>query len=113
MHCFYSPNYFYRLPPLHPFPMEKFPAAYQLLIREVSGIEVCSAPLASLEDLRRVHLETYLTKLSHAGLSDSEAFRLGFVWAPELFARCRCETGGTVATLSAALQDRVAANLAG
>jgi acetoin utilization deacetylase AcuC-like enzyme len=58
-------------------------------------------------------LETYLTKLSHAGLSDGEAFRLGFVWAPELFARCRCETGGTVATLAAALEVRVAANLAG
>ncbi|MBV9489029.1 MAG: histone deacetylase [Verrucomicrobia bacterium] len=113
MHCFYSPAYFYPLPPEHPFPMEKFPLAYRLLASEVPGIVVRPAPFVSLEDLRRVHLEEYLCKLSHAGLSDGEAFRLGFAWTPELFARCRYETGGTVAALMTALEQGVAANLAG
>jgi acetoin utilization deacetylase AcuC-like enzyme len=93
--------------------MEKFPQAYEFLVAEMRSIEICPAPLASLEDLRRVHVEEYLIKLSHAGLSASEAFRLGFEWTPELFSRCRYETGGTVATLATALEEGVAANLAG
>ena len=113
MRCFYVPDYYYPLPPAHPFPMEKFPQAYDLLVAEMPELEICRAPLASVEDLRRVHLEEYLVKLSHAGLNPSEAFRLGFEWTPELFVRCRYETGGTVAALAAALDDGVAANLAG
>jgi acetoin utilization deacetylase AcuC-like enzyme len=93
--------------------MEKFPQAHALLEREGPRLEVCKAPLATLEDLGRVHSEAYLVKLSQGGLSEAEAFRLGFKWSPELFTRCRYETGGTVAALSAALADGVSANLAG
>ncbi|HEY0793363.1 MAG TPA: histone deacetylase [Chthoniobacterales bacterium] len=113
MRLYYHPRYVHLVPPDHPFPMEKFPQAYALLKTEWSQLQVCEAPLASLADLGWVHSEVYLRKLAGSGLSDAESFRLGFKWSTELFTRCRYETGGTVAALSAALADGVSANLAG
>ena len=113
MRLFYHARYVHPLPPEHPFPMEKFSQARALLKKEWPDLAVHEAPLATLKDLGRVHSETYLLKLAQSGLSDAESFRLGFKWSPELFTRCRYETGGTIAALAAALSDGVSANLAG
>ncbi len=91
--------------------MEKFGQAHALL--RAAGLPASAAPTAERIDLERVHAPAYLGKLATGGLSEGEEFRLGFKTSPALFARCRLETGGTVAALEAALVDGVAANLAG
>jgi acetoin utilization deacetylase AcuC-like enzyme len=113
MHCFYHPVYFIELPPNHPFPMEKFPQAFRMLNQQVRQLKIKVPHPASTEDLLRVHSANYLAKLAAGTFSESESFRIGFAVTPELFLRCRYETGGTLAAVQAALSEGLAANLAG
>jgi len=63
--------------------------------------------------LARVHDATYVARVSTGALSRAEVRRIGFPWSPELVERSRRSVGGTVAAAAAALQEGVAANLAG
>jgi acetoin utilization deacetylase AcuC-like enzyme len=107
--CTYHPDYFLPLPEGHPFPMEKFPQAHDLLKTEV---EIIEAPHASREDLERVHHPDYLDRVND-GLSADERKRLGLPANPRLLERSALETGGTLLAAQAAMADGVAANLAG
>lgn len=93
--------------------MEKFWQAKDLLTEQGENIEIVEAFPASFEDLRRVHAESYLIKLSQSGLSERENSRLGFKSAPALFERCRYEVGGTLLAIRSALDHGLGANLAG
>jgi len=117
MHCFYHPDYFLPLPPGHPFPMEKFPEAYALvrdrvIVREPTRL--------TFKDLCRAHAPAYLRAVSHdrtgdgsPGLTSYERNRLGLPAHPRLLERSMWETAGTVAAALAALENGLAANLAG
>jgi acetoin utilization deacetylase AcuC-like enzyme len=113
MQCFYHPGYFFELPPEHPFPMEKFPQAYRILSEQVPQLKIKTPHPVATEDLLRVHSTRYLGKLAAGTLSQTESFRIGFVVTPELYLRCRYETGGTIAAVQTALSEGLAANLAG
>jgi acetoin utilization deacetylase AcuC-like enzyme len=117
MRCFYHEDYFLPLPAGHPFPMEKFPQAHALL-RDCVQVE---APLPlSRSELERVHEPSYLDAVNfdlgsggQPGLSRYDRNRLGLPAHPRLLARSTLETAGTVAATWAALEDGIAANLAG
>ena len=61
----------------------------------------------------RVHTSEYLDKVKSGTLSEKEIRRLGFPWSPQLVERSRRSVGGTLAACRAALQEGMAANLAG
>jgi acetoin utilization deacetylase AcuC-like enzyme len=93
--------------------MEKFPQSFKLLQRNPSGLQFEMATPAKLEDLSRVHTATYLESLHRGSLSSQQQTRIGFQVTPQLYLRCRYETGGTVSTVRAALLEGIAANLGG
>ena len=117
MRCSYAPGYFLPLPEGHPFPMEKFPEARAVLGDAVTIM----APVAlQRTDLERAHRPDYLDAVSFdrvgggsAGLSPYARNRLGLPAHPDLLKRSALETAGTVTAAIAALDDGIAANLAG
>jgi len=113
--AFYTRHFSLPLPKNHPFPIEK----YNLLWRRVTqgGIlkpsDVREPRPASVEELLRVHERSYVDRVLQGEMSDGEMRRIGFPWSPFLPKRSRRSCGGTIQTCKAALEDGVAANLAG
>lgn len=97
--------------------MEKFPEAHALLKARVN----VQAPVhLTRKDLIRAHRADYLdsvnfdqTSAGSRGLCSYERNRLGLPAHPRLLARSCLETAGTVSATLAALEDGLAANLAG
>jgi acetoin utilization deacetylase AcuC-like enzyme len=110
----YSPHYSFPLG-IHQFPMEKYRAVHDRLLAEgtLRAEEVLPAPLATKTDLRRVHTADYVERFLAGELSAAEQRRLGFPWTPSLGERALHATGGTLVAARAALEDGLAANLAG
>jgi len=115
--CFYDPEYFLPLPEGHPFPMEKFPDAHALVKDQV---DVCAVPRLDRAAIERAHDTAYLDAVSRDdargqpyGLLRYDRNRLGLPALPRLLERSMLETAGTVAATLAALEDGMAANLAG
>jgi acetoin utilization deacetylase AcuC-like enzyme len=115
MKLFSADQFTFPLPEGHRFPAGK----YRLLRQRVeqSGLfgpeDLMTPHAATDEELLRVHSPEYLGKLREGTLSDMEQRRIGLPWSPELVERSRRTTGATIEACRAALQERVAVNLAG
>jgi len=110
--AFYCDHFVLPLPEGHRFPMEK----YTLLRERVSALgddDLLVPDAADDARLRRVHDAGYVHRVTRGVLSRDEVRRIGFPWSPGLVERSRRSVGGTLAAARAALQDGVAANLAG
>ncbi|MEM7144512.1 MAG: histone deacetylase [Verrucomicrobiota bacterium] len=97
--------------------MEKFPEAHTL-VRDI--VEVSSPPRLHRETIERVHEAAYLDAVNQDdarglphGLLKYDRNRLGLPADPRLLERSMLESAGTVAATVAALEDGLAANLAG
>jgi acetoin utilization deacetylase AcuC-like enzyme len=104
------------LPDGHRFPIDK----YALLRRRLEAHAAAGVPLefiephaATDEELRRVHAADYLGRVMSGTLSQDEVRRIGFPWSRELVERSLRSTGAAVDAAAAALEDGVAASLAG
>ncbi len=113
LRCFYHPDYFLPLPPGHPFPMEKFPQAHDLLAADGAPVEISLVAPATPRQLRRVHESQYLEKLGRGTLNEMEVYKMGLPRQPKLLYRSSLETAGTIAACRHALEHGMAANLAG
>jgi len=115
MRVSYSDGYFVPLPEGHPFPMAKFPALHRLLLREaiIRPGDVVTPRQAEWSDLLRVHTAQYLSTLSAGTLSKQAERRMGLPWSKRLVVRSRLAVQGTMNTAMMALEDGIAANLAG
>jgi acetoin utilization deacetylase AcuC-like enzyme len=115
MRVSYCDGYYVPLPDGHPFPMAKFPALHRLLLREglLSTDEVVAPRQADWADLLHVHTHDYLAQLARGTLSDRAVRRMGLPWSERLVYRSRLAVQGTLNAAFMALQDGVAANLAG
>lgn len=112
MRAYYCDHFVLPLPDSHRFPMEK----YRLLRERVESepsVSLAVPPPATSEALLRVHEEGYVRRVFAGELTREEVRRIGFPWSAELVERSRRSVGGTVAAAHAALEDGVAANLAG
>lgn len=117
MRCFYDPAYYLPLPDGHPFPMEKFPDAHALVKDKV---KICAVPDIDRTVIERAHRSHYLDAVSFDderglpyGLLRYDRNRLGLPANPRLLERSTLETAGTVGATLAAMEDGIAANLAG
>lgn len=115
MRVSYSPGYFTPLPEGHRFPMAKFPALHAILLRErlIREQDICEPGEAAFDDLRRVHTDAYLRDLAEGALSAQAQRRLGLPWSAALWRRSRLAVQGTINAARFALEDGIAANLAG
>ena len=115
MRCAYHADYHVALPPTHPFPMAKYPLLYRRL--RVAGIigddQLLEPGEAALDDLRLVHTEPYLAQLAAGSLDAAAVRKIGVPWSPALWRRSRLAVQGTLMAARAALEDGLAANLAG
>ncbi len=95
--------------------MGKFPALRRILERDgvLRPTEVVAPKEASWEDLSLVHTASYLHKLRSGEFTRPEIRRLGLPWSHALVTRSRLAVRGTVNAAWMALEDGVAANLAG
>ncbi len=115
MKVFYSDHFVLPLPEGHRFPMVK----YSMLRERVAESGVCGAgelrvaePVSDREILRAHHPD-YLERVVSGTLTEKEIRRIGFPWSPRMVERSRRASGGTLGACLAALEDGLAANLAG
>jgi len=104
------------LPDGHSFPIDK----YALLRRRLEAHAAAGAPFEFIEphaatpdELLRVHCRDYVGRVMAGTLSREEVRRIGFPWSLHLVERSLRSTGAAVDAAAAALEDGVAASLAG
>jgi acetoin utilization deacetylase AcuC-like enzyme len=95
--------------------MAKYPLLYERLLRQglVARTDLIQPVEASLEDLGLVHTTEYLGQLAAGTLDAAAVRRIGVPWSPALWRRSRLAAQGTLEAARAALEDGMAANLAG
>lgn len=115
MKAFYHDHFVFPLPDGHRFPMSKYALLRQRLLAEgVVGPRDLIVPKPATDaQLLTVHNPDYLHRVTGGKLTYKEARRIGFAWSPPLVERSRRSVGGTIAACRAALEDGLAANLAG
>ena len=115
MRAFYSDHFVLPLPEGHKFPMSKYARLRERILAEgiVSSEDLHEAPLAAIEDLRLVHDAAYVDAVLSGTVAPAIQRRIGFPWSPQMVERSRRSVGATIAAAHAALDEGVAANLAG
>jgi acetoin utilization deacetylase AcuC-like enzyme len=113
--AFYSDHFVLPLPEGHKFPMAKYSRLRERILDDgiVAPDDLHEAPLASLDDLRLVHDAVYVDAVVNGAVPPEIQRRIGFPWSPQMVERSRRSVGATIAAATAALDDGVAANLAG
>ena len=115
MKVFYSDQFVLPLPEGHRFPMKK----YSMLRERIAADNICKpgelrVPRAVTDaEILRAHDAGYLEKVVAGGLSPKEMRRIGFPWSTRMVERSRRASGGTLGACRAALEEGLAANLAG
>jgi len=116
MRLFPSDRYPLPLPEGHRFPAAK----YSLLRRRLEAHAAAGAALefvephaATDEELLRVHDRGYVGRVFSGTLTRDEQRRIGFPWSAALVERSLRSTGAAVDAAAAAVEDGVAASLAG
>ena len=116
MRLFPSDRYTLPLPAGHRFPVEKYRLLRERLERHAAAgepLEFIEPHAATDEELLRVHDRAYVGRVMAGTLSPAEVRRIGFPWSEQLVARSLRSTGAAVDAAAAALEDGVAASLAG
>ena len=115
MKAFYSDRFVLPLPEGHKFPMAKYSGLRERILAEgiVRPDDLDEAPAASWEDLCLVHTAGYVDAVATGNVPRDIQRRIGFPWSPEMVERSRRSVGATIAAAQAALDEGVAANLAG
>ena len=115
MKVFYSDHFVLPLPQGHRFPMVK----YSMLRERVAEAGLCEPgemrvprPVSD-EEILGSHEMSYLRRVVEGALSQREMRRIGFPWSERMVERSRRASGGTLGACLAALEDGLAANLAG
>ncbi len=113
--AFYSDHFVLPLPEGHKFPMAKYSGLRERILAEgiVGPQDLYEAPAAAWDELRLAHDPAYVDAVANGTLSREAQRRIGFPWSPQMVERSRRSVGATIAAARVALEDRVAANLAG
>src|SRR5579875_1996597 len=109
---FFCDHHVLPLPDGHKFPLAKYRLVRDQLERD-DRIELHEAPLASENDLLRVHTEDYVQGFLKGTLPAQVIRRIGFPWSEGLVQRTLASTGGTLAATRAALLNGMSGTVAG
>lgn len=116
MRLFPSDRYLLPLPEGHRFPVEKYRALRKRLEAEAAvgqALEFIEPHAATDEEILRVHKRDYVGRVMAGTLTPAEVRRIGFPWSEQLVARSLRSTGAAIDAAAAALEDGIAASLAG
>ena len=112
MKAFYTDHYVLPLPAGHRFPMEKY-GKLRDLVSQLAGVHLKDAPAVTDTQILYAHDASYLIQVLQGSLSPQEQQEIGFPWSTQMVERSRRSAGATLAAAKVALQEGVAANLAG
>ncbi len=115
MQVFYTPRYYAEIGEGHIFPIRKFELVRDRLLAEGTLLpeELIEPSPASVEDVRLVHTEDYVSRLCNGSLTPKEIRRLGLPWSESLVRRSFYAVGGTIGAALVALAKGYGSNLAG
>jgi acetoin utilization deacetylase AcuC-like enzyme len=119
MKCSYHPAYQIPAPANHPsgaaLPTAKAVILKDRLLAEgvLTSADLMQPEIPDSDTLALVHTREYLHKLESSQLSLAELRRIGLPWSENLWLRSRLATGGTLLAARTALENGMAANLAG
>jgi acetoin utilization deacetylase AcuC-like enzyme len=113
MQVFSNDRFSVALPPGHTFPMPKYRLLRERAEREVTGLRLQEAEPASDGELALVHTPDYVSAVAEGTLSAAAQREIGFPWSERMVERSRRSVGATIAAARAALDEGVAAQLAG
>ena len=113
MKLFYAATRLQTLPAGHRFPMGKYEILRQRLAAELPQLQLQLADPASDGELALVHTPSYVQAVVKGELSASAQREIGFPWSEGMVERARRSVGATVSAARLAMQQGIAANLAG
>jgi acetoin utilization deacetylase AcuC-like enzyme len=113
MQAFYSDRFVLPLPAGHRFPMEKYQLLRDSLSQDVPQVRMVQAPEATDGELALAHEPSYIQSIADGTVEPRVLREIGFPWSEAMAARARRSVGGSVAAGRAAMQEGLAANLAG
>lgn len=115
MRVFYTECYYANIGDRHIFPIRKFELVRDRLLSEgtLFHTELIEPPPATIEDVRLVHTEDYVSRLCSGQLTPREIRRLGLPWSGSLVRRSFYAVGGTISAALCALEQGFSSNLAG
>lgn len=93
--------------------MQKYRMVREGVQAAVPDIEFGEAPFTTDGVLALAHHPAYIERVAKGALSAAEQNAIGFPWTPQMVERSRRSTGATISACRAALEQGVAANLAG
>src|SRR5215470_13104863 len=99
----------------HSYPMDKYRLAPERLLAEgtLAPEDFLEPEAATLDDVLRVHTPEYVHAFVDGTLERKAMLRIGLPWSRELVRRAFAVIGGTIGAAYFALDEGVAANLAG
>lgn len=113
MQVFYADQFVLPLPPGHRFPMEKYRLLRDRLAAEIPAIRLQRAEPATDGQLALVHTPGYVQAIADGSIDPKLMREIGFPWSTAMAERARRSVGATIAACRAALQEGMAANIAG
>jgi len=112
MLAFYADHFVLPLPPGHRFPMRKY-SMLREAVTGIPGLEFREAPRAGDDALLLAHTAAYVADASAGTLDAARQREIGFPWSAAMVERSRRSAGATIEACRTALDEGVAANLAG
>ncbi|MEP7301053.1 MAG: histone deacetylase [Caldimonas sp.] len=112
MKAFHSDRQVLPLPPGHTFPAGKYRRLREF-VQHWPELDLQEAEPASDGVLALAHTPAYVEAVGRGGLSAAEQRAIGFPWSEAMVERSRRSVGATIAAARAALDEGIAANLAG
>ncbi|HET8748320.1 MAG TPA: histone deacetylase [Ramlibacter sp.] len=113
MQAFHADQFVLPLPPGHRFPMAKYRLLRDRLAAELPAIALQPAEPATDGQLALVHTPGYIQAIADGSIEPRLMREIGFPWSPAMAERARRSVGATIAACRTALQEGIAANLAG
>jgi acetoin utilization deacetylase AcuC-like enzyme len=113
MLAFHSDAHSLALPPGHRFPQSKYRLLREHFEREPGLLRMQPAPAATEAELALAHTQDYVDAVLLGRLSAAEQREIGFPWSESMAERSRRSVGASIAAARTALQEGVAANMAG
>jgi len=113
MLAFHSDAHSLALPPGHRFPQSKYRLLREHFERAPGLLRMQPAPAATEGELALAHTPDYVDAVLHGHLSAAQQREIGFPWSESMAERSRRSVGASIAAARAALEEGVAANMAG
>ena len=113
MKAFYANHFVLPLPAGHRFPMAKYQLLRDRIALELPEVQLDQALPASDGELALAHAPEYVQAIANGSVAPDIQREIGFPWSPAMVERARRSVGATVSAARMAMQQGLAANLAG